>query len=173
MKKLLFTFILLISTILSCNAEYHCSEIGKAFIKKYENLSLTAYPDSKGYSIGYGHHSSDVYEGMIITSEQAEELFNKDIQRIEKSVNRLLNALPYKYTFSQSFIDGFISFVYNTGEGGAKQSTFYQHLMRCRVRNGVMDLSDYNYTLSKLKISRISCDSHIRRREAEYRLMLG
>ena len=39
---------------------YTISGKGKRFIKNKETCVLTAYWDSNGYSIGWGHHGSDV-----------------------------------------------------------------------------------------------------------------
>ena len=99
--------IILLSVLFTCNAEnYMISNRGMDFIKQYEKCHLKAYPDANGYSIGYGHHGPDVYEGMTITQEQADEYFKKDIQKFTKAVKRLIEALPYSYKFSQGFIDG-------------------------------------------------------------------
>lgn len=149
------------------------SNAGKEFIKEHEKCVLTAYWDSDGYSIGYGHHSIDIKKNQKITKAQADRYFDEDIKIAEKSVERLLSNLPYKYDFSQGFIDGFVSFVYNCGEGGAKKSTFYQRLLKCRVKNGKINESDYNFTVSGIKQSRISCNSHIQRRLGEHKLMIN
>lgn len=166
-------YILLVLSFISinCFGNIRISEAGKEFIKDMEKCVLTAYWDSDGYSIGYGHHGSDVKEGQKITKNIANKYFDDDIKAVENSVKRLINALPYKYKFSQGFIDGFISFVYNCGEGGAKASTFYKRLQKCRVKNGKMNESDLEYTLAGIKISRIICESHKIRRLKEYDMM--
>ena len=41
------------------------------FIKEKEGKRLTAYPDAKGFSIGYGRYGAN--EGDTITDQQAEE----------------------------------------------------------------------------------------------------
>lgn len=169
--KTFLTFIISILTI-NCLA-YNISDEGKEFIKKHESCVLTAYWDSNGYSIGYGHHSSDITKDMKITKAQANKYFNEDIKNAEAAVKRLINALPYEFSFSQGFIDGFVSFVYNTGEGGAKNSEFYNRLKKCRVRNGVMNGDDYKYTIAAIKTSRISCPGHKIRRAGEYKLMMN
>ena len=63
MKKL-FVIIFLLSSINSF--AYTISNIGKQFIKNQETCVLTAYWDSNGYSIGWGHHGSDVKKNMRI-----------------------------------------------------------------------------------------------------------
>jgi len=152
---------------------YNISTSGKQFIKDQETCVLTAYWDSNGYSIGWGHHGSDVKKNMKISKAQANKYFNKDIKEIEAAANRLINNLPYKYKFSQGFFDGLCSLVYNTGEGGVQKSEFYQRLKRCRVKNGKMNQNDLNYSIAGVKTSRISCKGHISRRYDEHKLMLN
>ena len=152
---------------------YTISSKGKRFIKNQETCVLTAYWDSNGYSIGWGHHSSDVKKGMKISKAQADKFFNKDIKEIEASANRLLKSLPYKYTFSQNFFDGLCSFVYNCGESGVQKSEFYKRLKRCRMRNGVINKNDLKYSIASVKTSRISAPGHKFRRYDEHKLMLS
>ena len=152
---------------------YTISGKGKRFIKNKETCVLTAYWDSNGYSIGWGHHGSDVKKGMKISKAQADKFFNKDIKEIEASANRLLKSLPYKYVFSQNFFDGLCSFVYNCGESGVQKSEFYKRLKRCRVRNGVINKNDLNYSIASVKTSRISAPGHKSRRYDEHKLMIS
>jgi GH24 family phage-related lysozyme (muramidase) len=174
MKKIIATIIACLIMCITVSAKtYTISNEGMEFIKQYEKCVLVAYADGGGWSIGYGHHGDDVYEGMTITKEQANELFKKDIKKFEKAVNRLIDNLPYEYEFSQGFIDGLFSFVYNCGEGGAKSSTFYERLLKCRVENGVMNKEDFLYTVAAIKESKISAPGHKKRRYDEHMLMLS
>ena len=173
MKKFIAIIFSILIAVVATAKEYIISDEGIEFIKKYEKCVLTAYPDANGWSIGYGHHGADVYEGMTITKNEADEYFRKDIQKFKKCVKRLLDALPYEYEFSQGFIDGLYSLVYNCGEKGVMNSTFYQRLLKCRVSNGIMNESDFNYTIAGVKESRISAPGHIRRRYAEHLMMLN
>jgi len=152
---------------------YTISTFGKQFIKDQETCVLTAYWDSNGYSIGWGHHGSDVTKNMRISKAQANKYFNEDIKVIEVAANRLINNLPYKYKFSQNFFDGLCSLVYNCGEGGVQKSEFYKRLQKCRVKNGVMNQNDLNYSVAGVKTSRISTPGHKSRRYDEHKLMLG
>jgi GH24 family phage-related lysozyme (muramidase) len=152
---------------------YSISNNGKEFIKNQENCVLTAYWDSNGYSIGWGHHGSDVKKNMRISKAQANKYFNKDIKVIEAAANRLLKNLPYKYNFSQGFFDGLCSLVYNAGEGGVMKSEFYKRLKNCRVRNGKINQNDLNFSIAGVKTSRISCKAHVSRRYDEHKLMLS
>ena len=65
------------------------------------------------------------------------------------------------------------SLVYNCGERGVQTSVFYQRLLKCRVKDGIMDESDFNYTIAGVKESKISAPGHIKRRYAEHLMMLS
>jgi GH24 family phage-related lysozyme (muramidase) len=169
MRKLIF-IMLLLSSLQAFG--YSISNNGKKFIKDQEKCSLTAYWDSNGYSIGWGHHGKDVKKNMKISKAQAEKYFNKDIKKFEEAANRIIKTLPYKYKFSQNFFDGLCSLVYNTGEGGVYKSEFYKRLKLCRVKNGKMNQNDLNFTIAGVKSSRIYCKGHISRRYDEHKLMI-
>ena len=165
--------ILSIFTILTLNTfAYSISNSGKQFIKNQEKCVLTAYWDSNGYSIGWGHHGKDIKKNMRISKAQANKYFNEDIKIIEAAANRIINSLPYKYKFNQNFFDGLCSLVYNAGECGVIKSEFYKRLKSCRVKNGKINKNDLNFTIAGVKISRISCKGHISRRYDEHKLML-
>ena len=172
MKKVIFTLIMVMFSLSLFGKTYTISQEGIDLIKKFEICRLTAYADAGGWSIGYGHHGNDVYEGMTITQQEADEYFRKDIQKFSGCVKRLIEALPYEYEFSQGFIDGLFSLVYNCGEGGVRNSTFYQRLLKCRVSNGIMNIEDFNYTIAGVKQSKISQPGHVKRRYEEHLLML-
>ena len=167
------TLIILFSMLVSSLHAYTISNKGKRFIKDQETCVLTAYWDSNGYSIGWGHHGSDVKKNMRISKAQANKYFNKDIKKIENIANKLINNLPYKYKFSQGFFDGLCSLVYNAGEYGVHKSEFYKRLKRCRVRNGKINKNDLNYSIAGVKTSRISAPGHKYRRYDEHKLMLN
>lgn len=170
MRKII-TFIMLM-LVTTAMAQYKMSYAGKEFIKKQETLQLTAYWDSNGYSIGYGHHTKDIKKGMKISRAQAERYFAQDIKQVEAAANRVIKSLPYKHTFSQGFFDGLCSLIYNCGETGVKKSDFYKRLTACRVRNGSMNKNDLNFTVAAVKYCRVSCKGHVSRRYDEHVMML-
>ena len=148
---------------------YSVSNKGKEFIKENEKCVLTAYWDSNGYSIGYGHHGSDVRKGMKISKTQANKYFNNDIATVNAAINRLIDNLPIKHKFSQGFIDGLGDLIYNCGEGGVKTSEFYKRLMRCRKNNK----NDLLFCVAAVKTLRVSCPGHKTRRYNTHKLMLN
>lgn len=170
MKTILFLILSIIA--LNCNA-YKISERGKQFIKDHEKCSLVAYWDSNGYSIGYGHHTKAIKKNMKITQAQANKYFNEDIKQVEAAANRIINSLPHKYKFTQGFFDGLCSLIYNCGEYGVKQSEFYKRLASCRIKKGVINKNDLNFTIAAVKKCRISAPGHVQRRYNEHVLMLS
>lgn len=86
------------------------SENGKNLIKKYEGCRLTAYKCPAGvWTIGWGH-TKTAKEGMVITQEEADRLFNEDIKRYEEPVQKYKNLNQNQY-------DALVSFTYNCGAG--------------------------------------------------------
>lgn len=96
------------------------SNRGREFIKSFEGLRLTSYKavaSEKHFTIGYGHYGADVKQGQTITKQQAEELFSKDLQSLEKELNAM------NLNINQNKFDALISFSYNIGMWGLKKST--------------------------------------------------
>ena len=88
---------------------------GRALIKSFEGLSLTAYPDAHGYSIGYGHFGAK--PGDVITREEADRLFDQDVVKYEMAV-----SLTTPHATEQQF-DAMTSLAYNVGAQGFTDST--------------------------------------------------
>ena len=170
MRKLIFILVCIYT--INCFG-YSISNAGKNLIKKHEKCSLTAYWDVNGYSIGWGHHTKDVKKGMKINKTIANAYFDKDIKWVEDAANRLIKNLPYQYKFSQGFFDGLCSLIYNCGEHGIKTSKFYNHLKNCRVKQGKMNMNDYNFTVASVKTTKVSCEGHKARRFDEHKIMLS
>lgn len=91
------------------------SDNGRKLIQSFEGLSLTAYPDAEGYSIGYGHYGAN--KGDTISREEAEQLFKQDIAKYETAV-----SLTTPDATQQQF-DAMTSLTYNIGTAGFAKST--------------------------------------------------
>ena len=173
------TFIVKDETVLKfATYPYSISEIGKEHIKDYESLRLKPYYVGKNTrpSIGYGHQILDNEKYTTITKAEAEAIFDKDIEKTNASINRLLKNLNKKFKFSQGFIDGLGSLIYNCGEYGITQTEFYQRLNNCRYDNSVesnINQSDYNYTIAAVKNTKVTHAGHKPRRLAEYKMMIN
>lgn len=102
------------------------SEMLRSFIKAKEGFSNTAYPDGKGYSIGYGHQivgGDGLSKDSVITRSQAEQLLNHDIANAQRIVRRYVNVPLNEYQNA-----ALVSFVYNLGEGNFRDSTLLRKL---------------------------------------------
>jgi len=99
------------------------SESVKRKIKEFEGLRLQAYRCAAGVlTIGYGHTGRDVKDGMEITSERADELFEQDVAEFEHILDASLDGLY----LSQHRYDALLSFSYNVGIGALRKSTLYR-----------------------------------------------
>lgn len=88
-------------------------------VRRSEGLRLTAYPDSGGvWTVGHGHTGPDVHEGVTITPETAERLFQKDMTAAARSVARLV-AVP----LNPNQLGALASFVFNLGAAAFRKST--------------------------------------------------
>ena len=168
-KQISISISIFILSICSSYAKYSVSNSGKEQIKKYEICKLTAYWDSNGYSIGYGHHSKSVKKGQKITKAQANKYFNEDIKDVNESINRLVKDLNPKLKLSQAFIDGLGDLIYNCGEGGVQKSEFWKRMKNCRPGNK----NDYKFSIAAVKNCRVSCKGHIKRRYETHVRMLS
>lgn len=84
---------------------------GKELIKKWEGLRLTAYRDAVGvWTIGYGHTGPDVYPGKKITEQEANDLFDKDLAKFEKYVDK-----PQWAWLNDNQFSALVSLAFNVG----------------------------------------------------------
>lgn len=138
------------------------SDEGRSFIEQQEGLSLTAYFDVDGYSIGYGHHGGGVVAGMTITQAQADAFLASDLVWVEAAVCHLVTVALTDNQFS-----ALCDFVYNEGAGALQSSTTlirlnagdYQGaadalLLWERVRNSAGDLVDSPALLARRQAER-------------------
>lgn len=96
------------------------SKRGIELIKSFEGLRLSAYKPvktEKNFTIGYGHCSPCIREGMTITQELAEQYLKEDLQKFEQGVN------AYNLKVNQNQFDALVSFSYNVGLKNLANST--------------------------------------------------
>jgi lysozyme len=116
----------------------HISYEGINFIKNHEALSLKAYDLGDGkISIGYGHaenKSDSIYEiGDSISKADAERLFQKDVDRVQKglrSLFKLWKKQGLNIKVSQHMWDAMVSMGYNMGMGAFRGSDIVQFIKR-------------------------------------------
>lgn len=97
------------------------SDNGLAIIKQFESCSLKAYKpikEEKEYTIGWGHKSSSVKTGMVISQDVADELLNQDVAIAEKYVQKFVTV-----PLTQNQFDALVSFCYNVGSYAFRTST--------------------------------------------------
>lgn len=115
-------------------------------IKQFEGLVLFAYDDfdppgrrrriqpgdrvNGTLTIGYGHTGRDVVPGMTILERHAHELFDQDIRKFERCVERSL--LGYVDDLPDYAFGALVSFCYNVGENAYLNSTL---LKKVRARD--------------------------------------
>ncbi|MBR1770070.1 MAG: lysozyme [Bacteroidales bacterium] len=88
------------------------SEKGITLIKSFEGLRLTAYKPvktEKYFTIGYGHCSASIREGMTITQKLAEQYLKEDLQKFEQGIN------GQHLKINQNQFDALVSFAFNVG----------------------------------------------------------
>ena len=163
---------------LSKPTSYKISKTGLDFIKATEICVLDAYndPDPNRRSVGWGHQIQSGENLEHITQQKADELFEKDIQWVNDAINRLIKQNDSRFIYTQGFIDGLGSLIYNCGERGVTLTEFYARWQRCRYDKnepGYINKSDLHFTIAAVKTSRISAEGHIKRRYNEHILMLN
>lgn len=150
------------SNVRENNQQEKCrtNEAGLNLIREFEGCRLTAYRDIVGiWTVGYGHTGPDVYEGLTIDPEQANELLQKDLERFETGVTGLV-----KVPLNSNQFSALVCFSYNVGLGNLKAST----LLRC--------LNFHNYSDAAREFTRWSkaggkvVEGLLRRRQAESQL---
>lgn len=107
------------------------SVYGEIKIKQFEDLHLKAYSCPGGVlTIGWGHtgqvNKMPISEGLTITAAHAQQLFEWDIENIEK---RLCNE-PYADALSDGQWDALVSFIFNLGWGNFAASTLRSKLLK-------------------------------------------
>lgn len=96
----------------------HIGDDGIELIASFEKCRLKAYDDGYGvWTIGYGH-TKGVRPGMVISQEEAEELFREDLEEFEGYVLQTITETP-----TQNEFDAMVSLTFNIGPGGFARSS--------------------------------------------------
>ena len=99
---------------------------GEKLTKRSEGCKLKAYKDCVGvWTIGYGHTGPDVYEGLVITQEQANQLLRIDIKKFEIGVRKSLTV-----GLLDAQKDALTDFSFNLGLGALRASTLLKKVNR-------------------------------------------
>lgn len=144
----------------------------KNFIKKEENIKLTAYDIKDGMiTIGYGHGEpkgeTDMVAGVTkITKEKAEELLDQDIKYASDALNRILDSWDkkgIKTQINQNMYDAMTSMIFNMGIGNFRMSDFIQMVKR----------GEYDKAQDTIKTTNVTYPGHKPRREKESEMFGG
>jgi lysozyme len=100
------------------------SDAGIAVLREREGCRLEAYLDSVGvWTIGVGHTAAagppEPCAGMTITQQEADELFDEDLDDYEEAVREAITA-----PMTQCQFDAFVSICFNIGQGGFAGASF-------------------------------------------------
>lgn len=129
---------------------------GLELIKSFEGCKLIAYKCPAGvWTIGYGH-TAGVYEGMVISQAQADNMLKSDLKKYEKYVTDNV-----KLNLNENQFSALVSFCYNCGVGNLRT------LVKDRNVKQIADAMPlYNKAAGKV------LKGLVRRREAERKLFL-
>lgn len=138
---------------------------GIYLMHKYESCKLTAYKCPAGvWTIGYGETGPHVTEGMSITQEQADSLFEIRLSsEFEPGIMRLLG----KTKVLQCQFDALVCFAYNVGISALRGSTLLRMLKSGDVEGAADQFLRWDKAAGKRMLGLY------RRRVSERALFLG
>lgn len=125
-------------------------------IKECEGCVLTAYPDAGGYSIGYGHHGTDVKKGMSISQAKADEYLAKDLKTVCSFVKSKV-----KVKLTQNQFDALVSLTYNIGVGNFEKSSVLKYVNQGKFEEAAKAFDKHVYSKGK------KLDGLVKRRNKE------
>jgi lysozyme len=124
------------------------SKNGLHLTESFEGVRLSAYPDpatgGDPWTIGYGHTGSDVYTGLTITQEQAEELLMKDVQKAVVAVNAKVTT-----EITQEEFDALVDFTFNCGAGNFSNSTLLKKVNARDFENAALEFEKWDMAAGK------------------------
>jgi len=129
---------------------------------------LKAYKLGDGMiTVGWGHaeriNNSQFEVGQTIDRATAERLFNKDLRRDEKALNRLLKGWRDKGIepkITQNMYDAMVSMIFNMGIGNFRGSEFIQLVKRGK----------FEEAKEKILTTNVTYAGHVTRRQREAEL---
>lgn len=127
-----------------------------------EGLRLSAYQDTGGvWTVGYGHTGPDVYEGLQIVPEMAEDWLVQDIQKAEIAVQTYV-----KVRLTQDQYDALVDFTFNLGAGALKNSTLLRLLNQGDPASAGREFTKWDHDNGRVVLGLT------KRRKAEYDLFI-
>jgi lysozyme len=124
------------------------SKNGLHLTEQFEGVRLTAYPDpatgGDPWTIGYGHTGPDVYPGLTITQEQAEELLTQDTEKAAAAVNAKVTG-----DITQEEFDALVDFVFNVGAGNFAASTLLKKVNSGDIHGAAAEFEKWDMDAGK------------------------
>lgn len=158
----------------------HVSSHGIALIMNFEGLITEARKPLKseeGWTIGYGHHFSDVYEGMKCTKQWAYEQLQRDLRYFEHQIESALNADEIKVT--QGMFDALVCLLFNlkgkqlkNGKRLSPLQTLVSYDLWKKMKSGDKEGAAKEF-LDINKAGGVEVEGLTRRRKAEAKLFLS
>lgn len=113
---------------------------GVRFIADFEGFRSCRYVDPVGVlTIGYGHTGPDTARMPCLSRAQAQQLLDRDLDRFEAAVRRLV-----KVPLTQGAFDAVTSFAFNCGEGALSSSTLLAKLNRRDYQGAAREFGRWN-----------------------------
>ena len=142
------------------------TEDGIKLIKSFESCELVAYRDVVNVlTIGWGHTSKagppKVYEGMVITQHEADQILENDLKKFEKYVRDRV-----KVPLTNREYSALVSFCFNVGPASLTRSTLLKKLNKGQYKAAAYEFLKWVYA-NKKKYRGL-----IRRRKAEMAMFL-
>ena len=98
--------------------------IAKGFVSGWEGCRLIAYQDVAGvWTIGYGHTGKEVFSGLVISQELANEWLIDDLERHAAAISAAVKVPVNKNQFI-----ALLSFAFNVGAAAFKRSSVLRNL---------------------------------------------
>ena len=143
----------------------HTSENGRDFIQAFEGKFLEAYDDGTSVLvIGYGHTTEagppEVEPELVITDEECDDIFARDLASAENSVVRCITRPMAQHEF-----DALVSFEFNTG--ALSKSQISREINAGYIRAAMATLLRYDRAGGR-QVNELK-----RRRQAERLMFLG
>lgn len=144
------------------------NQAGFELIKKFEGVRNVVYLDPVNKpTVGIGHlltidERKKWKVGTRLSDSVIQELFEKDIDRFENAVERLV-----KVPITDNQFAALVSFMYNIGEGAFKESTLLRLLNQRKYKEASQQFARWNRAGGKILLGLT------RRRAAEAKLFMS
>lgn len=139
------------------------NKAGIDLIKQYEGCRLKAYKDAVGvWTVGFGHTSPDVVEGIEIDLGTANELLENDLRFFQEGVEDLITADLNENQFS-----ALVCFAYNLGLAALKRSHLLDYVNAGKFNEASNEFHKWN------KGNGVELSGLTKRRMAEKNLFLA